>query len=265
MRAARVDDEVSRMISTDSVYEACYELFANYPLAVSALDASSETCSMVLLLLDGSDARFFVLVHDRGVRSPSFSVFPWHAAGGAKIEPHGVVSDGTSLDDVVDVVTCGIPIPADGSVFGWTVGEAVTALVAVRARYTPASLVPGWAAMPLVGVPEAQWPPFVAERFFGHWFWEYYRTGRVICLDELIAQTDDTVFWVDTKASLGVDCCVVARDINSAEKRTLQRGCYVYYDVLHAGKPVPSLAALLASTAKTDLAPRFRSSRHCMD
>lgn len=251
------------MISTDSVYEACRELFADYPLAVSAMHASSETCSMVLLLLDGDDPRFFVLVHDRGARSPSFSVFPWHAAGGARIEPHGVVSDGAVPDGVVDAVTRGIPIPADGSVFGWAVGGAVTALVAVRARYTPTSPVPGWAAMPLAGVGEAQWPPFTSERFFGYWFWEHYQTGRVVCLDELIAQTDNTVFWVDTKATLGVDCCAIVRDITSAEEYTLQRGCYVYYDVLRAGMPVPSLAALLASTAKTDLAPRFRSSRRC--
>jgi hypothetical protein len=253
------------MIRTDSVYDACRELFADYPLAVSALDATSKTCSMVLLLLDGDEARFFVLVHNPGVRSPSFSVFPWRAAGDARIEPHGVVSDGAVPDGIVDAVTCGVPIPADGSVFGWTVGETVTALVAVRARYTPTSPVPGWATMPLAGVQEVHWPPFAAERFFGHWFWEYHRTGRVVCLDELIAQTNDTVFWVDTKTSLGVDCCVVARDITSLEGHTLQRGCYIYYDVLCAGNQAPSLAALLASTAKTDLAPRFRSSRRCTD
>jgi hypothetical protein len=251
------------MITTASLYGACCELFADYPLAVSALDATSKTCSMVLLLLDGDEARFFVLVHDRGVRSSSFSVFPWHAAGDARIEPHGVVSDGAVPDGIVDAVTRGVPIPADGSMFGWTVGEAVTALVAIRARYTLMSPVPAWATMPLAGVQEAHWPPFAAEHFFGHWFWEYYRTGRVVCLNELIAQTNGTVFWVDTKTSLGVDCCVVARDITSEEGHTLQRGCYIYYDVLRVGNPAPSLTALLASTAKTDLAPRFRSSRRC--
>jgi len=38
----------------------------------------------------------------------------------------------------------------------------------------------------------------------------------------------------------------------------LQRGRYVYYQALRAGKPVPSLRVLLAATGKIDLAPRFR-------
>lgn len=65
-------------------------------------------------------------------------------------------SRGAAVPDVVvDAVTHGVPFPQDGSLFGWTHGDGVTALVAVYASYTPASPEPSWAAMPLAGIPEA--------------------------------------------------------------------------------------------------------------
>jgi hypothetical protein len=70
------------------------------------------------------------------------------------------------------------------------------------------------------------------------------------------------VFWTDTGAILGSGCCAVAHDIRSPEGPMLQRGRYVYYQALRAGKPVPSLRVLLAATGKIDLAPRFRRSGH---
>jgi hypothetical protein len=82
----------------------------------------------------------------------------------------------------------------------------------------------------------------------------------MVSLGGLIAGTTDTVFWADTEAILGWDCCVVARGIASREGYTLPRGYYVYYEALRAGKPVPPLDVLLAHSGKTDLAPRFRRS-----
>ena len=76
---------------------------------------------------------------------------------------------------VVNALTSGVPLPQDGSLFGWTHGGAVTALVAVYTQYTPTSPVPVWTIMPLAGVPEPQWPPFTDERLFGPWFWEHFR------------------------------------------------------------------------------------------
>lgn len=241
------------MTRTNTLYEACHELFDNYPPAVTAVDCGETIRSMVLMLQDSDAARFFVLSHFQGGGGPFYSLCPWPSGSIVEIE-----TDGAAPDGVVHAVTLGVPIPRDGSLFGWACGETITALVTVYAEYTPEFPEPSWTVMPLAGSPEAQWPPFTGERLLGHWFWEHYRAGSVVPLSRLVAGTPDTVFWADTKAILGSDCCVVARDIRSPQGSTLPRGRYVYFQALRAGNPVPSLKELLADTSKIDLTPRFQ-------
>jgi hypothetical protein len=245
------------MIHTGSLYEACGDLFAHYPLAVGAVSPSGSARSIVLMQQDGGDAAFFVLTHGYDEGQPSYSLRPWGAPGGVEIGPG---ADAAVPDVFANAIAHGVPVPRHGSLCGWDDGGTITALITVYAEYTPKSQVPSWATMPLAGIPEAQWPPFADEPFFGHWFWEHYRAGRIISLDGLIAATPGVIFWADTAAILGSGCCAVAYDIRSPEGSTLQRGRYVYYQALRARKTVPSLKALLADTGKIDLAPRFRRS-----
>jgi hypothetical protein len=86
---------------------------------------------------------------------------------------------------------------------------------------------------------------------------EYYQAGTISSLDDLIGGTPGAVFWINTAAILGSDCCAVARDITSPDGHTLRRGRYVYYEALRAGKPVPPLRKLLATADRADLASRF--------
>jgi hypothetical protein len=95
------------------------------------------------------------------------------------------------------------------------------------------------------------------EPDFGKWFWKHYRAGSINSLRSLIAAAPGVVFWADTKAVLGSDCCAVARDLRSPEGYVLPRGRYVYYEALRAGKPVPSLQTLLTTADRIDLATRF--------
>lgn len=245
------------MICTSSLYDECHELFARYPLATYAASPRGRSgSSMILLLRDGDNARFFMLTHHSRGGTPCYSLRSLPAGDDiADIEADGRP---TVPDVVVDVVTRAVPIPRDGSLFGWTCDNVVSALVAVYASYMSASLEPSWATMPLAGIPEVEWPPFVSERLFGYWFWEDYRLRRVILLDGLIARTRDTVFWIEAKATLGSDICAVAHDVRSKEGHTLRQGLYLYYQALRAGKPLPPLTALLADTSKIDLAPQFR-------
>jgi hypothetical protein len=245
------------MFRTNSPYETCHQLFTEYPLAVEAIGESGLIRSMVLMLPEDDDARFFMLVAYETGSSASFSLFPWRADGAVDIKPAG----GTIPDALAAALTDGIPIPRDGSLFGWVREGIVAALIGVQTRYTPTSPEPAWEVMPLASLPAAKWPPFTGDHLLGRWFWEYHRAGAIVLLDALIAETDDLVFWVDSKGLLGTDCCAVARDIKSAEGYTLPYGCYVYYEALRTSRQLPSPDLLLANLGKVDLGPHFRPVR----
>lgn len=238
------------MIETSSHYENCQELFINYPLAVRA-GKDSEARSMVLMLHEGP--AFFVLRLDCENDKPVYSIGPWPAGDTEEIR----ADDNPPVSDTLaNVLTYSVPIPQDGSLFGWIHGEVVAALVVVYADESE-SPVPSWAIMPLSDAPEWQWPPFIDERFFGSWFWKNYRAGEVVCLGDLVAENPGTVFWVDTKTAIGSDCCVVEHDIQTSTGHALRRGRYVYFQALRDRKGVPPLEVLLADTGKVDLAPRY--------
>jgi hypothetical protein len=239
------------MAWTDFLDRLCYELFSNYPLAVSAVNRGGTVRSMVLMLRYACDTEFFVLSHNRAEGRSSYSLRLWPSEEGADVNAE-------MPDIAVQVLTCGVPIPRHGSLFGWLAGDRVTALVAFYAKSTPASLEPYWKVLPFAGIPEAQWPPFTDELDLGQWFWKHHRAGKVSSLGSLIAVNPETVFWADTKAVLGSDCCAVARDVRSPEGYVLQRGRYVHYEALRAGKPVPSLRSLLTGAGPIDLASRFQ-------
>lgn len=243
------------MIRASFLFAACSALFARYPPAVTIATPSGSIRSMLLMLPDSDSTSFFVLTHDRRDGRSLFSLCQRDASESVDI---GADGDAAVPEAAVDAVTRGVPIPRDGSLFGWRRGDAVAALIPVYTTSTPASPEPFCAVLPRAGVPEVQWPPFTQERLPGPWFWQHYWSRRIISVAGLIAGTPATVFWADTKAVLGADCCVVAQDIEDSEGYTLPRGIYAYYKVLQADQPVPSLAVLLADKGKTDLAPRLR-------
>jgi hypothetical protein len=242
------------MSSSSSLYRACGELFTRHPLAVRFVDWNGDIRSMVLMLRHDEDAVFFVLAHDCSQGRSLYTLRPWHAGWIVNIEGDG----GVVPDGAMTAVTRGVPLPRHGSLFGWRREDEVTALVAVYAKYSPAHPEPSWAVMPLADAQVSKWPPFTGEHLFGSWFWMYHRAGALVSLADLIAVTPDTVFWPGPEASLGWDCCAVARDISSWEGFTLRRGLYVYYQALRASEPIPPLDVLLSDSGKTDLAPRFR-------
>jgi hypothetical protein len=243
------------MICTDSLYQTCQDLFVGYPEAVRTVDAHGNTVrSIVLMVHADDDAEFFVLEHNTGASS-SFTLHRWPHQELLNIQSD---TDALAIDPARTALSCGIPFPADGSLFGWSFERAITALVAFYSDYSPASPQPSWAVMPLDGGPEEQWPPFTEERMFGSWFWQHYQARRIISLDRLIESAEDTVFWADTKEILGSDCCAVARDLRTPEGDTLQHGRYVYYQALRAGRSAPALSVLLAGASTVNLAPRFQ-------
>jgi hypothetical protein len=242
------------MICINSLYDACHELFASYPLATETANPALPTSSITLMLQDRDDLVFFVLTRDRRSSTPVYALTPW--SGGATLMVDADTGPGVP-DMFVNAVRSGVPIPADGSLFGSRRTGFITALLAIYSAHDPGYTEPCWSVLPHADIPEPQWPAIPQDRFFAHWFWERYRAGDIVPLADLIARTPDTVFWVDTTAIIGSGCCAVARDVVSHEGYTLRCGRYVHHTVLRAGKHVPSLNVLLADDSKTDLSPRF--------
>lgn len=245
------------MAHISSHYSNLRELFVDYPLAVRTDEDGEDgetSCSMVLMVHEGPE--FFVLRLLFRNERPVYTVGLWPTGDVQEISADG---DPPVSNTLANALTHGVPIPRDGSLFGWLHGDAVTALVVVYASESE-DLVPSWAIMPLAGAPEWQWPPFSEERLFGSWFWKSYRAGEVVCLGDSVAQSPGTVFWVDTKATLGSDCCVVKRDIAISTGYTLPRGRYVYLQALREGNQVPSLEQLEHDSDNIDLAAWYDSS-----
>jgi hypothetical protein len=240
------------MIRVDTFHEACRTLFVEYPLASSAGSGGSR--SMVLLLEQDGDPEFFVLSEHGRPASPAYSLRQWPVGAEVKI---GADRREAVPPALVDAVIRGVPLPRDGSLFGWASGDAISALVVVYAEDTPESPEPSWAVMPRAGYPQEHWPPFTGERLFGPWFWDHHRVGRISSLVDLLTEAHGTVFWADTKTALGSDCCVVVQDLQGPDGHTLPRGIYVYSGALLAALPLPSPEELLASAHTVDLASRF--------
>jgi hypothetical protein len=243
------------MVCASSAYDRCEELFDGYPLAVRSVDRAGAVHSMVLMVRGGDSADFFMLARHRSEGELFYSLAPWQEDGPVVDIEAG---RGAVPEAAATALRRCVPLPRHGSLFGWVPGNAVSALVAVYADYTPEYPEPSWAVLPLAGASASLWPPFTGEEWFGAWFWEYSRTGRIVSLAALIAASPDTVFWVRTEATLGWDCCVVSRDVTSDACYVLPRGCYLYYEALRAGVDVPSADKLLTGLGKTDLAPRLR-------
>ena len=243
-----------RVIQTVSLYQICKRLFNDYPLAVRAADGNGSSRSMVLMAGEGDDVEFCVLSHDCSDSELPYSVRPWPSGREVHITPKGGID---IPEAVAGALINGIPLPRHGSVFGWTENGTITALVVFYTEYDPARTLPRWSVMPMAGMPESRWPPFIGERVFGKWFWGYCQNRATAPLDGLIARNPDAVFWVDARATIGSDCCVVARDLARPEHYLLPRGRYIYSETLRSGQPLPSFRELLAYSGKVDLSTRF--------
>ena len=194
------------------------------------------------------------LIHDEG--QPSYSVRLWRSPGGARIGP-GI---GSAVPEVfADAILHGVPVPRHGSLLGWDDGRdhhgtdrfLCGVHAPVSGAFVGADAARGHSRNPVAPVRRRVRPrAMVLEVLPGR----ADRLARRPHRSELRA-------WFSGRTqrrSLALDCCVVADDIvESFAGPTLQRGRYVYYEALRAGKPVPSLEALLAG-AKIDLAPRLR-------
>lgn len=147
-----------------------------------------------------------------------------------------------------------VPLPRDGSLFGWAPDGEVTTLVAFDKDGPNGA--PGFSAMPHENLPAAGWPAFRSEPRFGPWFWDLIRDGRMVDLSPVIASTEGAVFWVPTPGALGAGCIGVARHLDLPSGQRLPSGLYVYHGDLSSGMALPDWP--VTTGGAIDLGPRFR-------
>jgi hypothetical protein len=241
--------------SVSGAYQACQQKFTDHVHAIRPCRREGHLIQeMVLISRHEDEFDFSVLTRHGDGPATFYSLCSWPDGDGNTV----IIGHDEAISlAAAEVLTGGVPLPRHGSLFGWSDGDAFTALIPAYTDATATSALPSWSVMPLAGIAETQWPPFVDERYFGAWFWDDLRAGRLVSLATLVAETPDTVFWADTKNSLGSDTCVVARDVANAESPMLRRGAYVYAGALRAGLPIPSLADLLADVDTIDIAEFF--------
>lgn len=102
------------VIETASVYPACGELLASFPWPPRDMDGSGTIRSMVLVLRDADDPRFFVVAQGCREGGPLYSLCRWPAGDVPDVGPGGRAVPGALADGVIRSVP---PLP-HGSIFG---------------------------------------------------------------------------------------------------------------------------------------------------
>lgn len=234
-------------------YERCLRLFAGYPLAVRPKDPGGSAVELVLMTADGKDPRFFLLIYDSGDGRPYCLLNRLGTEDSIDIEPgQRSVPPGYAA-----ALTHGIPVPRDGSMFGWVSDGEITALITVDSRDAPE---PRFSTMPRAGIPETRWPPFTGAPCLGMWLWEHLTAGRMIDLAPAVAATWGQVFFCPARipgAGAGVIAVKAALSPEPPRGWILPSGVYAYHGALRSGARPESLSELLAGHGKTDLGPRF--------
>jgi hypothetical protein len=234
------------MTKTDSLYQRCQQLFADYPLAVL------DDWEMALLMPAGTGAAFFILAKEE---DGSYTMDRWSGEELGRVSSNG----GSAGDDMACVLKDGVPCPRDGELFGWVQHGVITGLIAASISQEHG---PVWSPMPAVGTPEDSWPAFVGPHVLGHWFWDEYQAGKIVSLGPLIASTPGTIYWAATEPTIGSGSAVVTTAVHKGGI-SLPDGVYIYHGVLTgSGLCAEALESLARKAPQTDLAPRFRHYRN---
>ena len=222
-----------------SPYETCMALFDGYPLAV---ETARRGVRCMTLMVPGTPPEFCVLAsYPKGFCQLHY----WHREG-TDITPGAAVPAWAAA-----VLAGGVPVPRAGSLFGYAVGEQITAVIPVYG-YSEDHPEPSFSPMPRAGISRDLWPPFTGEPAIGRWFWDMVRDGRLVNLAPVVAGTSGAVFRVPLESPVPAGCVAVTRDVTTPSGEVLGEGLYVYHADLDAGVPLPG-----GLEGATDLAPRF--------
>jgi hypothetical protein len=245
-------------LSGTTSFDACLQLFEQYPLAVTRHAADGGSLSMVLLNRTAGRAVFFVLTQ---ARDDLFVIRSWYHHDGIDqaIRP-GEPGPGP----IRELITGSMPVPRDGALLGWVTDSQVTALLAVYCRapdpWDGAVPEPQIRVMPMEGTKEVlHWPPFAASPLGDGRFWEYVQRGEVVDVGSIADRSTGQVFWVPSQDrwSAGPGYIVVMGNL-PADEYWLPAGVYLDHWTLREGIQAPPVNWLLSLPGVIDLSGRLR-------
>lgn len=245
-------------LSGTTSFDACLQLFEQYPLAVTRHAADGGSLSMVLLNRTAGRPVFFVLTQ---ARDDLFVIRSWYHHDGIDqaIRP-GEPGPGP----IRELITGSMPVPRDGALLGWVTDSQVTALLAVYCRapdpWDGAVPEPQIRVMPMEGTKEVlHWPPFTASPLGDGRFWEYVQRGEVVDVGSIADRSTGQVFWVPSQDrwSAGPGYIVVMGNL-PADEYWLPAGVYLDHWTLREGIQAPPVNWLLSLPGVIDLSGRLR-------
>jgi hypothetical protein len=241
--------------SSGAAFTACLRLFSSYPLAVRRHYAEHRYGSLVLRDRAARGICFYVLIMEW---DDLFVIRPWDRRDGARVE---IRRDEPVSSDVSQVIECAVPVPRDGTLLGWLVGNQVRAVLAAYGRLTEPwddpSAVPGVVVMPLVGSQPADWPPFTASPLEGMRLWECLARHQLADLGPLVAHRPRRVFWVPGTTGHAWHrngARIVVTERLSSEEFWMPAAVYADHRTLREGTRQWTARQLLALPGVTDLA-----------
>jgi hypothetical protein len=249
-----------RARSDDAVFTACLRLFRGYPLAVRRHYAEPRYGSMVLMNREAGAARFFVLIMEW---DDLFVIRHWNRRDGARVE---IRPDEPASGDIRRLIESSVPVPRDGALLGWVVGQQVRTMLAAHGRlpepWDDASAVPGVLMLPLAGTQPAEWPPLTASPLEDGRLWQYVERGWLTDLTPLVSRQPGCVFLVpgadgrkgrDGRGGGRPGARIVVTERLSTDDFWLPAGVYADHWTLREGTPVLTARQLLALPGVTDL------------
>jgi hypothetical protein len=156
------------------------------------------------------------------------------------------------LPRYVEVLKEGVPQPRQGSLFGYVCDGRIQLLVQAWVEKDEACWQ--FVASEEYSVPDFLDPKLLSATNLDHRFWDEYRVGNIVVLDELIANAPKgSVLWVkDDEYTYQLVC----RPIGMVEE-----GVYSTVDMDGERRPSPTLVELLARLDQLeviDIGPRMR-------
>jgi hypothetical protein len=230
-------------MSTETLYGTMTGMFGDYPEAVASVNTSGTIRTMHLAVpTTGGGAGFYTLWHlTPPHQGPSYGLYRWPArepSKGLKVEP-GTPATG-KFAHVPRLLRTAVPLPRDGSVYGWLNHNTVTTWMVFYTRTDDHRNEPTWFPMHLESAKRRDWANTAGRDFWRYPFWAQLRAGQIVPLGPSIASAPGTFYWATPPGGETLEAHgVVTAPFQSRDGWRVPAGRFIYDGALTSGMQVP--------------------------